>query len=75
MYIEHVVFSLALALFICLFLDQSLAQWCIAIIVVSSCIPDIDGIFSADPRAPQFTGGIIPIWHSTCGISIHQDFL
>ena len=60
MYIEHVVYSLALALFICLFLDRSLAQWCIAIIVVSSCIPDIDGIFSLILSPPQFTDGIIP---------------
>lgn len=60
MYIEHVVYSLALALFICLFLDRSLAQWCIAIIVVSSCIPDIDGIFSLILSPPQFTDGILP---------------
>jgi LexA-binding, inner membrane-associated putative hydrolase len=60
MYIEHVVYSLALALFICLFLDRSLARWCIAILVVSSCIPDIDGIFSLILSPPQFTDGIIP---------------
>jgi len=60
MYIEHVVYSLALALFICLFLDRSFAQWCIAIIVVSSCIPDIDGIFSLILSPPWFTDGIIP---------------
>lgn len=60
MYIEHVVYSLALAILVCLFLDRNFAPWCIAIIVVSSCIPDIDGIFSLIQSPPQFTDGIVP---------------
>jgi membrane-bound metal-dependent hydrolase YbcI (DUF457 family) len=60
MYIEHVVYSLALAILLSLFLDRSYAKWCIAIIVVSACIPDIDGIFSLVISPPQFTDGIIP---------------
>jgi membrane-bound metal-dependent hydrolase YbcI (DUF457 family) len=60
MYIEHVVYSLALAILVCLFIDRKFAPWCIGIIVGSTCIPDIDGIFSLVMSPPQFTDGIIP---------------
>lgn len=60
MYIEHICFSLALAIIITLLIDQKQAGWCTAVIVVSSCVPDIDGIFSLIQSPPVFTGGIIP---------------
>jgi hypothetical protein len=60
MYIEHICFTLALAIIITLLIDQKHAGWCTAVIVVSGCIPDIDGIFSLIQSPPTFTNGIIP---------------
>jgi hypothetical protein len=60
MYIEHVCFNLALAILITMLIDQKHAGWCTAVIVVSGCIPDIDGIFSLIQSPPVFTNGIIP---------------
>ena len=60
MYIEHVCFNLALAILVTLLADQKNAGWYTVVILVSGCMPDIDGIFSADPESPVFTGGIIP---------------
>ena len=60
MYIEHICFNLALAIIVTLFIDQKYAGWCTAVIVVSGCIPDIDGIFSLIQSPPVFTNGIIP---------------
>ncbi|MDD1700962.1 MAG: metal-dependent hydrolase [Methanoregula sp.] len=60
MYIEHICFNLALAIIVILFIDQKHAGWCTAVMVVSGCIPDIDGIFSLIQSPPVFTSGIIP---------------
>ncbi len=60
MYIEHVCFNLALAILVTLLADQKNAGWYTAVILVSGCIPDIDGIFSLIQSPPVFTGGIIP---------------
>jgi len=60
MYIEHICFNLALAIIVTLLIDQKHAGWCTAVIVVSGCMPDIDGIFSLIQSPPTFTNGIIP---------------
>jgi len=60
MFVEHVLFNLALAIIITLLIDQKDAGWCTAVIVVSGCMPDIDGIFSLIQCPPTFTNGIIP---------------
>ena len=60
MFVEHVLFNLALAIIITLLIDQKDAGWCTTVIVVSGCMPDIDGIFSLIQCPPTFTNGIIP---------------
>ncbi len=40
--------------------DQKNAGWYTVVIVVSGCMPDIDGIFSVIQCPPVFSGGIIP---------------
>jgi hypothetical protein len=60
MYIEHICFNLALAILVTLFIDKKHAGWCTAVIVVSGCMPDIDGIFSLIQSPPVFANGIIP---------------
>jgi LexA-binding, inner membrane-associated putative hydrolase len=60
MFVEHILFNLALAIIITLFIDQKHAGWCSAVIVASGCMPDIDGIFSLIQSPPTFTTGIIP---------------
>jgi len=60
MFVEHVLFNLALAIIITLLIDQKHAGWCAAVIVVSGCMPDIDGIFSLIQCPPTFTNRIIP---------------
>ena len=60
MYIEHICFNLALAIIVALLIDQRNAGWCTAVIVVSGCMPDIDGFFSLIQSPPTFTHGIIP---------------
>ncbi len=60
MFVEHILINLALAICFTLFIDQKHAGWCTAVIVVSGCIPDADGIFSLIQSPPTFTQGIIP---------------
>ena len=60
MFVEHVLFNLALAIIITQLIDQKDAGWCTIVIVVSGCMPDIDGIFSLIQCPPTFTNGIIP---------------
>jgi len=60
MYIEHICFNCALAIIVTLLIDQKYSGWCTAVIVVSGCMPDIDGIFSLIRSPPIFTNGIIP---------------
>jgi len=60
MYIEHVVFSLACAIVVVMLLKPRDAGWCTLIVVVSGCIPDIDGIFDIIRNPPEFTSGLIP---------------
>ena len=43
MFVEHILINLALAISITLLINQKYAGWCTAVIVVSGCIPDIDG--------------------------------
>jgi len=60
MFVEHILFNLALAISITLLIDQKHAGWCTAVIAVSGCMPDIDGFFSLIQSPPIFTNGIIP---------------
>jgi len=60
MFVEHILINLSLAISITLLIDQKHAGWCTAVIVVSGCIPDVDGIFSLIQSPPTFTQGIIP---------------
>jgi hypothetical protein len=60
MYIEHVCFNLALAILVTLLADQKNAGWYTAVILVSGCMPDIDGIFSLIQSPPVFSGGVVP---------------
>jgi hypothetical protein len=60
MFIEHICFNLAFAIIVTQLIDQKQAGWCAAVIVVSGCMPDIDGIFSLIQSPPLFTNGIIP---------------
>ncbi len=60
MFVEHILFNLALAISITQFIDQKHAGWCTAVIVLSGCLPDIDGIFSLIQCPPIFSNGIIP---------------
>ncbi|HET6581188.1 MAG TPA: metal-dependent hydrolase [Methanoregula sp.] len=60
MYIEHIVYSLACAIVAVMLLKPREAGWCTLIVVVSGCIPDIDGIFDIVRNPPDFTSGLIP---------------
>lgn len=60
MYIEHFVYSLAFAIVAVMLLKPREAGWCMLIVVVSGCIPDIDGIFDIIRNPPEFTSGLIP---------------
>jgi hypothetical protein len=60
MFVEHLLFNLALAISITQLIDQKHAGWCTAVIVLSGCLPDIDGIFSLIQCPPIFSNGIIP---------------
>jgi len=60
MYIEHIVYSLAFAIVAVMLLKPKEAGWGILIIVVSGCIPDIDGIFDIIRHPPEFASGLIP---------------
>ena len=60
MYSEHVVYSLAFAIVAILLLKPKEAGLCTLVIVVSGCIPDIDGIFDLIRHSPTFTDFIIP---------------
>lgn len=60
MYIEHIVYSLACAIVAVMLLKPRDAGWCALIVVISGCIPDIDGIFDIIRNPPEFTSGLIP---------------
>ena len=60
MYIEHIVYSLAFAIVAIMLLKPREGGWCTLIVVVSGCIPDIDGIFDIIRHPPEFTSGLIP---------------
>lgn len=60
MYVEHIVYSLAFAIVAVMLVKPRDAGWCTLIVVVSGCIPDIDGIFDIIRNPPEFTSGLIP---------------
>jgi membrane-bound metal-dependent hydrolase YbcI (DUF457 family) len=60
MYIEHIVYSLAFAIVAVMLLKPRGAGWCTLIVVVSGCMPDIDGIFDVIRHPLEFTSGFIP---------------
>jgi membrane-bound metal-dependent hydrolase YbcI (DUF457 family) len=60
MYIEHIVYSLAIAIVAVMLLKPREAGWCTLIFVISGCIPDIDGIFDVIRHPLEFTSGFIP---------------
>lgn len=60
MYLEHIVYNLAFAIVAVMLLKPREAGWCTLIVVISGCIPDIDGIFDIIRHPPEFTSGLIP---------------
>jgi membrane-bound metal-dependent hydrolase YbcI (DUF457 family) len=60
MYVEHVVYSLAFAIFAVLLLKPKEAGLCTLVVVISGCIPDIDGLFDLVRHPPTFTDYIVP---------------
>jgi membrane-bound metal-dependent hydrolase YbcI (DUF457 family) len=60
MFIEHVVYSLVIAIVLTLFLDKKIAGWCTLIVVVSACIPDLDGIIDLIQHPLVFSGSFLP---------------
>lgn len=60
MYTEHIVYSLAFAIFAILLLKPKEAGLCTLVVVISGCIPDVDGIFDLLRNPPTFTDGIVP---------------
>ncbi len=57
MFTEHVIYNLAIAIVLTFFVQQEFAGWGSLIIVVSGCIPDIDGIFDLLQNHLVFTSG------------------
>jgi membrane-bound metal-dependent hydrolase YbcI (DUF457 family) len=60
MYLEHIVYSLAIGIVAVMLLKPREAGWCTFIFVISGCIPDVDGIFDLMRYPPDFTSGLIP---------------
>ncbi|MCK9590556.1 MAG: metal-dependent hydrolase [Methanoregula sp.] len=57
MFTEHVIYNLAIAIVLTFFVLREFAGWGSLIIVVSGCIPDIDGIFDLLQNHLVFTTG------------------
>ena len=57
MFTEHVIYNLAIAIVLTFFVLREFAGWGSLIIVVSGCIPDIDGIFDLLQNHLVFTSG------------------
>jgi membrane-bound metal-dependent hydrolase YbcI (DUF457 family) len=60
MFVEHVVYSLVIAIVLTLFLDKKIAGWCTLIVVTSACIPDLDGIIDLIQHPLVFSGSFLP---------------
>ncbi len=57
MFAEHVIYSLAIAIAVTFFICRKNAGWCTLIIVVSACIPDLDGIIDLAENHLFYTAG------------------
>ena len=61
MFIEHVIYTLALAVVLTCFIRREFVAWGTLIILVSGCIPDIDGIIDiAQNRMVFLPGQLLP---------------
>ena len=61
MFAEHVIFNLALAVVLTSFIQREYAGWGTLIIVISGCVPDIDGIFDLlQNHLVYITGQLLP---------------
>ena len=61
MFIEHVIYCLALAVVLTCFIRREFVAWGTLIILVSGCIPDIDGIIDiAQNRMVFLPGQLLP---------------
>jgi membrane-bound metal-dependent hydrolase YbcI (DUF457 family) len=57
MFAEHVIYNLALAIVLTFFVQREFAGWGTLIIVISGCVPDIDGIFDLVQNHLVYTTG------------------
>lgn len=78
MYLEHIVYSLAVGLVAVMLLKPREAGWCTFIFVISGCMPDVDGIFDLMRYPLDFTGGLIPtmvehsrVFHTTGALLVY----
>ncbi len=61
MFAEHVIFNLALAVVLTSFVQREYAGWGTLIIVISGCVPDIDGIIDLlQNHLVYITGQLLP---------------
>ena len=61
MFAEHVIFNLALAVVLTSLVQREYAGWGTLIIVISGCVPDIDGIFDLlQNHLVYITGQLLP---------------
>jgi hypothetical protein len=61
MFAEHVIFNLALAVVLTSFVQREFAGWGTLIIVISGCVPDIDGIIDLlQNHLVYITGQLLP---------------
>jgi hypothetical protein len=79
MFIEHVIYTLALAVVLTCFIRRDFVAWGTLIILVSGCIPDIDGIIDImQNRLVFLPGQLLPgmmehsrYFHSLGGLVIY----
>ena len=61
MFAEHVIFNLAFAVVLTSFVQREFAGWGTLIIVISGCVPDIDGIIDlGQNHLVYITGQLLP---------------
>jgi membrane-bound metal-dependent hydrolase YbcI (DUF457 family) len=57
MFAEHIIYSLAIAIMATFFICRENAGWCTLIVVISACIPDLDGIIDLVQNHLVYTTG------------------
>jgi hypothetical protein len=61
MFAEHVIFNLALAVVLTSFVQREFAGWGTLVIVISGCVPDIDGVIDLlQNHLVYITGQLLP---------------